>query len=427
MARHTCTVPVPGSYSATHVPGSYSATHVLKVFPSASESKPVRWRGWAPNSSGPQHWPHSCTLTPRRNQMEGLPIPRSDSGGSVELCRSLSELARIEARLAREAARQEDAVSTQLSLELAATRKAIDSIDAVPRGPDANERCNTAAQQPGRNQLSLHVIVLVGTPGCGKSTFCAELDRRLATMGVPPPVRVSQDDLGSRGACQHLASTSLRKGRSVVIDRCNFDIPQRLHWLKIARAAGSGVPCVAVFLNTPIEICKQRVMQRKSHPTLNPSAESMRIVERFRQLLKPPTLSEGFAQVVEATEMPASVAEAAATVTRCISGRVSPLVAGAGAVSNGASNGAAADSRMSANASAWIPEGRDRYAQVDRQRPVDSLRQAARDATTEPKPEKEGQTGRASRGGVGAGAARPSAFAALMVRPPAQQVAVRFR
>ena len=139
------------------------------------------------------------------------------------------------------------------------------------------------------------------------------------------PVRVSQDELGSRQACESLAGQTLKQGRSVVIDRCNFDVSQREHWIKIAqryssrrkqqvqardrfahRVGGSDSKCngkirvVAVFVNTPLEECKQRVMRRREHPTLPPTRESVQVVERFRRLLKPPRKSEGFDVVMEA-------------------------------------------------------------------------------------------------------------------------------
>ena len=79
--------------------------------------------------------------------------------------------------------------------------------------------------------LTYHNRLLVGAPGSGKSTLCLELER--TTCG--PLVRISQDDLGSRKACERLAQRSLKQRRSVIIDRCNFDAQQRSTWLTIAR------------------------------------------------------------------------------------------------------------------------------------------------------------------------------------------------
>ena len=171
---------------------------------------------------------------------------------------------------------------------------------------------------PSMVPTPLTVIVLVGTPGCGKSTFCAALNDALARSTaipggvIPQPVRVSQDDLGGRKPCEALSESALRAGHNIVIDRCNFDQQQRSTWLRIGKRFGATV--VAAFLNTPIETCKQRVMRRTKHPTLGPTAESMAVVDRFRSMLKPPRESEGFSLIVEAGEDMASVQTAAHTL-----------------------------------------------------------------------------------------------------------------
>ena len=151
-------------------------------------------------------------------------------------------------------------------------------------------------------------MVLVGTPGCGKTTFCEAVDGMLAgnltvpvavPSGMPRPVRVCQDDLGDRRTCESLVEAAFAAGYNVIVDRCNWDRAQRANWLKIAQ--GVGATAVAVFMDTPVAACKQRVMKREVHPTLGPTQASMRVIERCAEMLCAPVEEEGFSQVVTAS------------------------------------------------------------------------------------------------------------------------------
>ncbi len=135
----------------------------------------------------------------------------------------------------------------------------------------------------------VRMVVLVGIPGSGKS-FVAE---QLREKGW---VIVSQDELGNRKECEKQTASALQQGRSVIIDRTNFDKQQRSHWLRIAgnhRAAAT-----ALYLDVDIDTCKARVMSRSGHPTLKPSPLSLEIVDRFLSDLETPTEDEGFRRVV---------------------------------------------------------------------------------------------------------------------------------
>lgn len=129
----------------------------------------------------------------------------------------------------------------------------------------------------------LHVVILVGPPGSGKSTFA-----RQAIAHAPYAWRVvNQDTLGSRGACIRAMADALARRQHVIIDRCNFDFDQRRPWIELAQWVP--LPCAlsAIVFTPSLERCKARVLSRIGHPTLaGPGA--LRIVERMANLIVPP-------------------------------------------------------------------------------------------------------------------------------------------
>lgn len=147
------------------------------------------------------------------------------------------------------------------------------------------------------------LVVLVGMPGSGKSTFAEEL------ISQHPECwrRISQDVLGSRQRCIQRAKAALREGHHVLIDRCNFDESQRRHWLGLAAVDERGetfaAPArVAVFLNVSTDEACRRVLARTSHEGGVDSAKMSKgqmrgIVRRLGGELTPPTLEEGFEYV----------------------------------------------------------------------------------------------------------------------------------
>lgn len=147
-----------------------------------------------------------------------------------------------------------------------------------------------AAQNPGVDERE--VLVLVGLPGCGKSTLAKCLE---AYGGW---VRVNQDELGSRNKCKEKMSEALKLNKKVVVDRCNFDVRQRKSWIDLAHSFGVK-NIKALYINADPNTCKDRVVARPDHPTVAPVEGSKAIVDNFLKMMVPPTAEEGFVEIIE--------------------------------------------------------------------------------------------------------------------------------
>lgn len=104
----------------------------------------------------------------------------------------------------------------------------------------------------------MKIVVLVGPPGSGKSTYCKELQ----DQGY---IRVSQDDQGKHGHHQ-IFGDALRGGKDMVIDRMGFSKEQRNRYLNPAKEAGYETKIVV--LHQPYVVCKARMAARLDHPTI---------------------------------------------------------------------------------------------------------------------------------------------------------------
>ena len=80
------------------------------------------------------------------------------------------------------------------------------------------------------------VIVLLGMPGSGKSTFVHALAKHVREeRGERAWTVVSQDTLGSRRKCVTALQRAMSSGASAVVDRCNQTAQQRAHWTQIVK------------------------------------------------------------------------------------------------------------------------------------------------------------------------------------------------
>jgi len=126
------------------------------------------------------------------------------------------------------------------------------------------------------------IVMLVGLPGSGKSTF-ADM---LLKGNKEKFVHINQDILKTRPNCELLCRESLHNLKCPIIDRCNFNPDQRNHFLAIAREVN--VPVDVLVFSYSVEVCIQRCEQRQGHPTLKP-ANAREIVSMLSNQYRPPT------------------------------------------------------------------------------------------------------------------------------------------
>jgi hypothetical protein len=145
------------------------------------------------------------------------------------------------------------------------------------------------------------MIILVGLPGSGKSTFSTKIVQQSPHRFC----RINQDSIkngkrGTRDMCINAAESALRQGINVIIDRTNVSPEQRRYFLDVAANAGldlSNIHCV--YLNLPSKECGARAAGRGSHEGGVFGPKAYGTVNMMKNQLKPPSLSEGFASVLE--------------------------------------------------------------------------------------------------------------------------------
>ena len=169
-----------------------------------------------------------------------------------------------------------------------------------PRAPGVSSRALTsdaaraAASEPAIAPEEPELVVLVGLPGAGKSTFFRQ---RFAATHLP----LSRDELRRRREPERrqieLLRQALAERRSVVIDDTNVSREQRA--ALIAEGQSQGVRVVAYFFECSVRECLARNRERTGRARI-PEAGILASAKR----LVPPSLDEGFDEIRRVRTLP---------------------------------------------------------------------------------------------------------------------------
>jgi predicted kinase len=179
----------------------------------------------------------------------------------------------------------------------------------------------TAASTNCETHKSPFMVICVGLPGSGKSTF----SRSLIKSNPNKFGRINQDELKTRQKCERKVKQMLLLTSSIaiasststsassesssplsihhqqqqqqqqrlcpIIDRCNFDKTQRSTWYRLAEecADGGNIPVDVVVFDIPYEVCLRRCEIRKGHETIKSPQQAAGILKQLKLQWKPPS------------------------------------------------------------------------------------------------------------------------------------------
>ncbi|KTF93948.1 hypothetical protein cypCar_00027291 [Cyprinus carpio] len=141
------------------------------------------------------------------------------------------------------------------------------------------------------------VIVAVGFPGSGKSTF---FQTHIIPQGY---AYVNRDILGSWQQCVSACERALKEGRSVAVDNTNPDPESRKRYIDVSQSAG--VPCRCFNFTASLGQAKHNNRFREMVPSsVKHVPVNDMVIHSYKKKFVEPSLSEGFSEILQINFVP---------------------------------------------------------------------------------------------------------------------------
>lgn len=148
------------------------------------------------------------------------------------------------------------------------------------------------------DEKTQEMIILVGSPGSGKSTYCANV---LVPKGY---VRVNQDTLKTEKKCLDVASTEIKNGKSVIIDCTNPKKEKRSIYIKLAKDNKIKVRCFVMNVEKELAFHLNNLREINNERTHHSGAVNKIPIHTFYKYFEEPTKNEGLDEVVKVNFIP---------------------------------------------------------------------------------------------------------------------------
>jgi len=136
---------------------------------------------------------------------------------------------------------------------------------------------------------SPEIIINVGFPGSGKSTYASE---NILKHGY---IHINQDQIKTNKKCTDMMIKTINEGKSCVIDNTNLSVASRGVFLEIAKK--NNIKCRCLLFDTPLEVCQHNNYYRNYVSKGAIKVVPKMVYNMMKKSYQEPTLNEGFHKI----------------------------------------------------------------------------------------------------------------------------------